>query len=209
MENQLKQACAILLNSVYSLDTVFYDKFVNSNVDREVCILEFVSLEYDYSDLLRFIESLDSVLRTLFIELNLDAFGYSVPDTLQILDFNEFSNDHVDYSELDNAIITNVPVNSPFIDLDSNGNRKEIQWIVRGKMLGHGYKDEFDFNALIPTVETQMKQLNLTDCNKMDYMNYGIPRTFSFGLGIDQLLYRFYNLEHIINISNPLGIYFD
>ena len=76
-------------------------------------------------------------------------------------------------------------------------------------MLGHGYKDEFNYDSLLSAVEIQKKELNLTDCNKMDYMNYGIPRTFSFGLGIDQLLYRFYNLEHIISISNPLGVYFD
>lgn len=209
MENQLKQACSILLNSVYCLDNVFYDKLVTSNVDREVCILEFVSLEYDSKNILQFIQNLDSILRTLFNDLELENFGYSLPSNLQIIDFKELNTNCIKYSNFENAIITNVPANSPFIKINDSGERTEIQWIVRGKMLGHGYKDEFNYDSLLSAVEIQKKELNLTDCNKMDYMNYGIPRTFSFGLGIDQLLYRFYNLEHIISISNPLGVYFD
>lgn len=209
MENQLKQACSILLNSVYCLDNVFYDKLVTSNVDREVCILEFVSLEYDSKNILQFIQNLDSILRTLFNNLELENFGYSLPSNLQIIDFKELNTNCIKYSNFENAIITNVPANSPFIKINDSGERTEIQWIVRGKMLGHGYKDEFNYDSLLSAVEIQKKELNLTDCNKMDYMNYGIPRTFSFGLGIDQLLYRFYNLEHIISISNPLGVYFD
>jgi hypothetical protein len=209
MENQLKQACSILLNSVYCLDNVFYDKMITSNVDREVCILEFVSLEYNSDDIIRFIKNLDSILRTLSNDLGLENFGYSVPNNLQIIDFNELNTNCINYSKFKNAIITNVPANSPFIKINTSGERTETQWVVRGKMLGHGYKDEFNYTSLLSAVKIQKKELNLTDCNKMDYMNYGIPRTFSFGLGIDQLLYRFYNLEHIISISNPLGIYFD
>jgi hypothetical protein len=209
MENQLKQACSILLNSVYCLDNVFYDKLITPNIDREVCILEFVSLEYDLDDILRFIKNLDSILRTLFNDLGLENFGYSVPENLQIIDFKELNTNCINYSKFKNTIITNVPASSPFIEINASGERTETQWIVRGKMLGHGYKDEFNYTSLLSAVEIQKKELNLTDCNKMDYMNYGIPRTFSFGLGIDQLLYRFYNLEHIISISNPLGIYFD
>lgn len=209
MENQLKQACSILLNSVYSLDNVFYDKLITSNVDREVCILEFVSLEYDLKDIIQFIQNLDSILRTLFNNLELEDFGYSVPSNLQIIDYKELNTNCINYSEFENAIITNVPANSPFIKINTSGERTETQWVVRGKMLGHGYKDEFNYTSLLSVIEIQKKELNLTNCNKMDYMNYGIPRTFSFGLGIDQLLYRFYNLEHIISISNPLGVYFD
>ena len=209
MENQLKQACSILLNSVYSIDNVFYDKAVTSNADREVCILEFVSLEYTANDIIEFIKKLDTVLRDLFNNLNLKDFGYSIPSDLQIIDFSDISSQNIEYKNYENTIITNVPANSPFIRLDSFKNRTETQWIVRGKMLGHGYADEFNYDALLSEVNSQKKKLNLSNCNTMDYMNYGIPRTFSFGLGIDQLLYRFYKLEHIISISNPLGIYFD
>lgn len=209
MENQLKQACSILLNSVFSIDNVFYDKSTTSNIDREVCILELISLEFDYNDLIQFIQKLDSLLRELFEKFDLKIFGYSLPSSLQILDYSNFDTSDFEYSQFENVILKNVPVNSPFIKSNENGKRTELQWIIRGKMLGHGYLDEFNYNSLLSAVISQKQKLNLNDCNMMDYMNYGIPRSISFGLGIDQLLYRFYNLENVISISNPLGIYFD
>lgn len=75
--------------------------------------------------------------------------------------------------------------------------------------LNNKSRDEFEYDNLLNAVINQKSELGLENCNKMDYMKYAIPRTTSLGLGFDQLLYRYWNLEHIINISNPIGIYFD
>lgn len=209
MENQLKQACSILLSSVFSLDSVFYDKAITANVDREVCILELVSIEHSIDDIILLIKDIDSILRNIFSQLHLEQYDYSLPSNLQIVEYSDLNIHEIDYSLFENTLIKNVPVSSPFVKEDSNGKRYEFQWVVKGKMLGHGYEDEFNYSNLLKSVNYQKQQLNLDDCNQMDYMKYAIPRTTSLGLGIDQLLYRFWNLEHIISISNPLGIYFD
>lgn len=209
MENQLKQACAILLSSVFSLDNVFYDKAVTANVDREVCILELVSIERSIDDIILLIKEIDTILRNIFSQFHLEQFNYSLPSDLQIVEYSDLNVHEINYFLFENTLIKNVPVSSPFVREDTNGKRYEFQWIIRGKMLGHGYDDEFNYYNLLKAVNNQKQQLDLEDCNQMDYMKYAIPRTTSLGLGIDQLLYRFWNLEHIISISNPLGIYFD
>lgn len=209
MENQLKQACSILLNSVYSIDNVFYDKSVTGNVDRELTILEFVSLEFDSNDIVEFIKTIECNLQTLYTELNLENLGYSLPSSLKIIDYNELPIGNINYESFSNTVIKNVPVDSPFVEKDSSGKRNEIQWIVRGKMIAHGYKDETCYSSLLSTVKKQKEQLGITNCNEMDYITYAIPQTYSFGLGIDQLLRKFYNLENLVSISNPLGFYFD
>ena len=209
MENQLKQYCAILLNSVFSIDNVFYDKAVNANVDREVCILELISIEHTLDELVNLIVTIDNILRNIFVELNLINFDYSLPPEIEIIDYSNLNDGKIDYSSFENTIIKHIPVNSPFVRESDFGIKTEFQWIVRGKMLAHGYEDEFEYDNLLKAVKIQETNLGLDNCNHMDYMKYAIPRTTSLGLGFDQLLYRFWNLEHIINISNPIGLYFD
>lgn len=204
MENQLKQYCATLLNSVFSIDNVFYDKAITANVDREVCILELVSIEHSIDDLILFIVQIDNILRTTFAELNLDTFGYKLPKDIEIIEYANLKD-----QDLENTLLKNVPIESPFVRQSSSGKRTEFQWFVRGKMLAHGYEDEFDYDNLLRAVINQKEALGLSECNQMDYMKYAVPQTTSLGLGIDQLIYRFWNIEHIINISNPIGIYFD
>lgn len=209
MENQLKQICSIILHSVFSIDNVFYDKAVTANVDREVCILELVSIEHQVDDLIQLIVKIDKILRDVFLQLDLSKFGYALPHNIDIINYSDIPTGGIDYSIYENTLIKDVPVKSPFIRQSLSGSRSEFQWIVKGKMLAHGYEDEFEYQNLLRAVNEQKSQLGLSTCNEMDYMNYAIPRTTSLGLGFDQLLYRFWNLEHIVNISNPLGIYFD
>lgn len=209
MENQLKQYCAVLLHSVFSIDNVFYDKAVTANVDQEVCILELVSIEHSVDELINLIVQIDNILRSTFFELHLMDFGYSTPTNIEIIEYADLEDNNIEYSAYQNTLIKHVPVNSPFVRQSDFGFRTEFQWIVRGKMLAHGYEDEFNYDNLLKSVNNQKKELGLDNCNQMDYMRYAIPRTTSLGLGFDQLLYRFWNLEHIINISNPIGIYFD
>lgn len=209
MENQLKQYCAVLLQSVFSIDNVFYDKAITANVDREVCILELVSIEHSLDELIYLIIQIEHILRNIFSELHLVDFGYSIPEDIEIVEYEDLSDKNINYSAFQNTLLKHVPVTSPFVRKSYDGLRTEFQWIVRGKMLAHGYEDEFEYDNLLNTVNNQKIKLGLANCNQMDYMKYAIPRTTSLGLGFDQLLYRFWNLEHIINISNPIGIYFD
>ena len=203
MENQLKQAVSILLHSVFSLDNVYYDKGTSPNAEKEVLILELVSVNQTIEDLIKFIFELDSLLRNTFCAFNLSNYEYTLPDSLSIVDCNGKSPD--DISHFQNSILLNIPVNSPFIRADANGKRMEFQWIIRGKMVGHGYDDEFNYNNLLDAVNQQMHILNLDDCNKMEYTRYGLPKTTSLGLGIDIILKYFFNIEYLVNISNPLG----
>ena len=209
MENQLKQYCAVLLHSVFSIDSVFYDKAVTANVDQEVCILELVSIEHSIDELINLIVQIDNILRITFLGLHLIDFGYSIPPNIEIIEYADLKDNSIKYSTYQNTLIKHVPVNSPFVRLPDSGFRTEFQWIVRGKMLAHGYEDEFNYNNLLKSVNNQKNEIGLDNCNQMHYMQYAIPRTTSLGLGFDQLLYRFWDLEHIINISNPIGIYFD
>lgn len=209
MENQLKQYCAILLHSVFSIDNVFYDKAITANADREVCILELVSIEHSLDEIIDLIIQIDIILRNTFSKFHLLDFGYSLPKDIEIIEFSDLTNKKIDYSIFQNTIIKHVPVTSPFVKKTRSKCRTEFQWVVRGKMLAHGYEDEFEYDNLLNAVINQKSELGLENCNKMDYMKYAIPRTTSLGLGFDQLLYRYWNLEHIINISNPIGIYFD
>ncbi len=209
MENQLKQYCAILLHSVFSIDNVFYDKDITANVDREVNILELVSIEHTTDELIHLIIKIDHILRNVFSELSLIDFGYSLPANIEIVEYADLTDKNINYTNFQNTLLKHVPVTSPFVKQSKSGLRTEFQWIVRGKMLAHGYEDEFEYENLLNAVNNQKIKLGLNNCNKMDYMRYAIPRTTSLGLGLDQLLYRFWNLEHIINISNPIGIYFD
>lgn len=203
MENQLKQAASVLLHSVFSVDNVYYDKGSTPNADKEVLIMELVSVNQTTDDLIKFISDLDNTLREIFCSFNLSDFGYTLPNSMNILNCNGKMPD--DISIFQNTILTNVPVDSPFIKADNMGKRLEFQWIVRGKMIAHGYNDEFNYSNLLTAVEQQMHSLNLQDCNKMDYTRYGLPITTSLGLGIDILLKYFFNIEYLVNISNPLG----
>lgn len=209
MENQLKQYCAVLLHSVFSIDNVFYDKAITANVDREVCILELVSIEHSTDDLIQLIIKIDHFLRNVFYEFHLSDFDYSLPANIEIIEYVDLANKNINYSTFQNTLLKHIPVTSPFVRQSESGLRTEFQWIVRGKMLAHGYEDEFEYDNLLNAVNNQETKLGLNNCNKMDYMKYAIPRTTSLGLGLDQLFYRFWNLEHIINISNPIGMYFD
>ena len=209
MENQLKQYCAVLLHSVFSIDNVFYDKAITANADREVSILELVSIEHSTDELIHLIIQIDYILRNVFSELLLTNFGYSLPTNIEVVEYSDLTDKDINYSIFQNTLLKHVPVTSPFVKQSQSGLRTEFQWVVRGKMLAHGYEDEFKYENLLKAVNNQKANLGLDNCNKMDYMKYAIPRTTSLGLGLDQLLYRFWNLEHIINISNPIGIYFD
>ena len=40
----------------------------------------------------------------------------------------------------------------------------------------------------------------------MPYFKWGLPKTISFGLGIDAMICRYLNLERMSMASNPLGI---
>lgn len=209
MENQLKQYCTVLLHSVFSIDNVFYDKAITANADREVSILELVSIEHSTDELIHLIIQIDYILRNVFSELLLTNFGYSLPTNIEVVEYSDLTDKDINYSIFQNTLLKHVPVTSPFVKQSQSGLRTEFQWVVRGKMLAHGYEDEFKYENLLKAVNNQKANLGLDNCNKMDYMKYAIPRTTSLGLGLDQLLYRFWNLEHIINISNPIGIYFD
>ena len=206
-ENQLKQTSAILLKSVYTIDSVFFNKDPGAKHQPEMCTLEFVALDYTEQEILAFMIKVNTIMNRLAKKYGFDTDNVDVP---RVVDYNDLESLHIKYDrripEFRNTILINAPVNSPFVKVNSNGMRTEIKWYINGSLTGHGYSDETDCQQIKISLEQQKIANNLEQINEMSYFEWGLPKSVSFGLGIDALVYRYLNLEHMALASNPLGI---
>ena len=64
----------------------------------------------------------------------------------------------------------------------------------------------FVIGAHTEALKIQKRHNNLDGVNEMPYFKWGLPKTISFGLGIDAMICRYLNLERMSMASNPLGI---
>lgn len=206
-ENQLKQTAAMLLQSVYTIDHVFYNKHADAKHQPEFCTLEFVALDYSKQELLRFITRLSQISHDLCAKYNFETDQPKIPD---IVDYSDLDRMNIKYQrripEFKNTILTNVPVNSPFVRSNLNGVRTETRWYLNGSLTAHGYEDEVDPQKIQQALEKQKEENNCGDVNEMHYFKWGLPKSVSFGLGIDAMVCRYLNLEHMTLVTNPLGI---
>lgn len=206
-ENQLKQTAAILLKSVYSLDNVFYNKNPDARHVPEMCTLEFVSLTYSKQKLLCFITKTSRIMDNLSKKYQ---FETDIPAIPEIINYNDLPKMGITYQrripEFQNTILVNVPVDNPFIAPDKNGLRTETRWYLKGNLTAHGYIDETNYEKVTEALQIQKRHNNLDNVNEMPYFKWGLPKTISFGLGIDAMICRYLNLERMSMASNPLGI---
>ena len=206
-ENQLKQTAAMLLKSVYTVDHVFYNKHADARHQPEFCTLEFVALEYSKQELLRFITRLSQISHDLCAKYGYQTEKSKIPE---IVDYTDLERMNIKYQrripEFENTILTNVPVNNPFVRSNLNGVRTETRWYLNGCLTAHGYEDEVDPQKIQQALEKQKEENHCDNVNEMHYFKWGLPKSVSFGLGIDALVCRYLNLEHMTLATNPLGI---
>lgn len=206
-ENQLKQMSAILLKSVYTIDNVFYNKHADAKHQPETCTLEFVGLDYSKQELLRLITRLSQISYDLCEKYGFETDKQKLPE---IIDYADLESLGIKYQrripEFKNTILINVPVNSPFIHCDEKGGRSETRWYLNGSLTAHGYEDEINTDKVQQALQKQKQDNQCDDVNEMQYFNWGLPKSFSFGLGIDAMVCRYLNLPHMSLASNPLGI---
>ena len=209
-ENQLKQACSILLKSVYSIDKAFRNMGENSGHINEFLLLELVSIDYTLDDMINFIYKMDACARNEYciISDKCDKFV----SKLEVIDYNDIyvkssSLDKI-LSSLDNILILNYPANSPFIKINNEGIQVETRWYMRGKYIGHFYEDENDTINVMSSINKQMdlNKLEDKDINPLNYFDWGLPNTVSFGVSIDRWLQLLLNETNINKVANPIGL---
>ena len=210
LENQLKQACAILLKSVYSIDKAFRNMGEDNGHINEFLLFELVSIDYKIEDMINFILKMDNVAREehkLLFDTNKNFI-----DKLEIVDFTNYKKRGEGLEEikskLNNVLITNYPAFSPLIKTDNNGNQTETRWYLNGRYTGHFYEDENDFSLIENLVDKQNDENNVEDedINRLEYFTWGLPSTISFGISIDRWLQQSLNEDNINKVANPLGL---
>ena len=210
LENQLKQACAILLKSVYSIDKAFRNMGEDNGHLNEFLLLELISLDYKIDDMIKFIYKMDQIARNEFY--NFDNVEASFISKLEIIDYNNIIKNGETIEDVnqqfENVLILNYPALSPFIRINSNGEQVEARWYMRGKYIGHFYEDENDFKQISELIKKQNILYNVEDedINTLEYFNWGLPETTSFGISIDRWLQLSLNEDNINTIANPLGL---
>ena len=206
-ENQLKQISAILLKSVYTIGSVFFNKNPDAKHQPEMSTLEFVSLGYTKQKLLKFMVRVSQIMNGLCKKYGFETDHPSIPE---VIDYDDLDKLGILYQrripEFKNTLLINAPVANPLVKADAAGKRTEIKWYLNGSLTAHGYQDETDYRAICAGLEQQRRDNNLTNINDMPYVEWGLPRSVSFGLGIDALVCRYLNLEHMTLAQNPLGI---
>ena len=205
MENQLKQICSIILKSIYSIDTVFYDVSPSANFQKEINTLELVTIHKDINYLIEFIKKINQLMILLKEKYELNSI--QLPPTLDICDYKE-TDGNVNFvnSKFKNNIVLNVPVESPFIKYNPEIGRTETRWYVNGQMVGHGYEDEINYEKIKEVLDKQKNELNIKIANEMEYIKWGMPNTISYGMGIDLLIKKYYDIDKFINVTNSMGI---
>lgn len=208
VENQLRQMCAITLDSYYAIGNMFRDMGTDRYHSNEFCSMECISPYYQYSDIPKLIQRIHRLMSEVLIEYGFESSLEEEPVSIEYDELMKNAKDRT-YSaakrELKSAIIINVPVTSPFVK-EINGCRKEIQWIVNGRRIGHGYSDETKYDMIKKHMEMQALNNGISNVSIPDYYKLALPDTVSFGLGIDRLFKEAFMLTHIVNAINPLGI---
>ncbi len=208
-ENSLKQTTMMTLKSSYSLGPVFYDKKGKMGEQQQVITLEFVSIDWNHET---FIDFIRNYINTIVQFANDEHLNIQKLKDPLVLDYNyvtkkipDFGPHHIQNTDItENLIVLNVPNNSPFIR-EIDGNKTETQWYLHGKMVAHAYNDENDYKKRKAAVDLQAIKQDKIFYNTMSYFQYGLPFTYSGGLGIEKSMQHILGLNNMISMQNPLG----
>ncbi|MDQ1294653.1 MAG: hypothetical protein QG608_2561 [Actinomycetota bacterium] len=95
-----------------------------------------------------------------------------------------------------NAIFLNSPVNSP-LARSVRGHRKETIWIVNGKSVAHGYRDETDYDNFHEESLRQEARLRGggvcggPSSRFLNLLDLGAPESVSMGFGVERFIQGF------------------
>ena len=166
-----------------------------------------MGVDYTKQELLRLITRISKVSYDLCEKY---GFETDMPREPEIIDYSDLESLNIKYQrripEFKNTILLNVPVNSPFIRCDEKGMRTETRWYLNGSLTAHGYDDEVNPDKINEALQKQKQDNQCDNVNEMHYFNWGLPKSVSFGLGVDALVCRYLNLQHMSLACNPLGI---
>lgn len=207
LEGQLKQIAGITLQSVYAIDKVYRNMGEDSSHINEFLMLEFVSLSLHLDEIISLVSKIDNDIQNM-------AQNYGIlkkQEKLSIIHYHDVINSNVSFEqikkELSNMLILDFPCSSPFIKKDEKDNiRKEVRWYVNGHWISHFYEDENNVNNISQALEEQKLLSQKDNVNPLNYFNWGLPCTTSFGLSIDRWLQMMLKLQNINSIANPLSL---
>ena len=204
MENQLKQITATLLKSSYAIEKVYRNMGEDASHINEFLMLELISIDSNMEKMLEFIKKIDNLVK--IIGKNNDII---IPEKeLKVIDYSELNAKNYDLIRkgFTNTIVLNFPCESPYIQKDENGKRKEVRWYVNGHWIGHYYQDEFEYENVKEILKIQNENTNKENINPMSYFEWGLPPTISLGLSIDRWLQMLMDLNNINSIANPISL---
>ena len=208
LENQLKQMMAILLQSTYAIEKVYRNMGEDNQHINEFLMLEFVSISMKIDDIIILIEQLNKLSEELLIKYDIYSSNFK---KLKIIDYQDLIEKSSNFEEikstLDNYLVINFPCNSPYIKLNENTNLKqEVRWYYNGRWISHFYEDENDFNKIKKSLDLQKTENNKNDSNQLDYFEWGLPNSTSFGLSIDRWMQNMLGEENINSVANPIEL---
>lgn len=208
LENQLKQMMAIILQSTYAIEKVYRNMGEDNQHINEFLMLEFVSISMKIDDIIILIERLNKLSEELLIKYDIHSSNVK---KLKIIDYNELIKESSNFEEikstLDNYLVINFPCNSPYVKLNEKTNLKqEVRWYYNGRWISHFYEDENDFKKIKKSLEFQKKGNNKIDSNQLDYFEWGLPNSTSFGLSIDRWMQNMLGEENINSVANPIEL---
>lgn len=206
IENQLKQITALTLKSTYAIEKVFRNMGEDNTHINEFLMLEIVSLNSNIVNMNDFVFQIDKLSKQI-------CEKYSIPfpeKNINIIDYNEIVDSNIEYDEMRknfvNTLVTNFPCDSPYIKKNNINNiRTETRWYINGHWISHYYEDENDINNIQEILSAQ-QSINNICINPMDYFEWGLPNTISFGLSIDRWLQMLLNFDNINSIANPIEL---
>jgi len=217
LECQLKKQLCFFLQPVYELGKVYRNMGSSSDHIQEYTVLEavlpFSSLEDLYSILYELSLALYSVANT-YMDISEMIHITEKPELITYENLMQGVSDSA-YNEkkktLKNHIVYNIPPKSPL----AKWNDKfalEFEWIFNGSGLAHGYEDEYDCDVLRERFQKQIDELAKNGINAeidesfLDTIEFGMPNSSSFVLGIDRLIQQLFSLPNISNVTNSLGV---
>mgnify|MGYP005758546737 CR=1 FL=1 len=223
-ELELKKLCYLTLKSLFEIGYVTRDVYSTTKSANQYLTFELVAptqnslsaeelylyvyeiaielaaiYNISYSDLFKEIKTID-VLKEY---LN----HHKVFDKIEFIDFYKKLLD-----EEKNIIFLNAPIDTPLAKESEYGIPLETKWAIGQRGIGHGYCDQNQVSIienLFKIQQEKLKEQGIEATIDKDYLMvlmYAGINTKSLNIGIDRLLYKFFNLEHEEKAIRILGI---
>ena len=237
LEMELKQVVVATLCPVFEVGHVFRNMGSSRDHVQEYCVLELVRPGWALQDLISLIHGIASLTLDLVrtsglpynVHFDVPMSTYTVASLLE-----EYASQspqrpppplthppaphasatafehHVRPNLKNSTIVTHFPHGSPLARWDDN-QALEMEWIVEGVSLAHGYEDETDPIVLEERFQQQCAILARSgiagsiDVAWLETITYGLPPSASLCIGLDRLLFVLLGLPNVQAAVNTLG----